>query len=113
MGYKMDKRHFVIEWLFVIIFTCFGNEAFGIDEVSDLNSAITKKKKNWRAAENWISKLDIEQRKALCGILSESGTKKVTSIDAYLNFNDDKLPAVFDWRDHNGNWITPVKKQKG
>jgi C1A family cysteine protease len=59
--------------------------------------------------ENWVNKLAPEERKYLCGTFLEpleSVLAKMISLP-----QSDNLPAVFDWRDNNGNWLTPVKNQ--
>jgi C1A family cysteine protease len=74
-----------------------------------LNQAIKAKGANWTATENLISRLSLEERKQLCGTLLDS--TDIPDSDLITPPSVKTLPAVFDWRDNNGNWITSVKDQ--
>ncbi len=82
---------------------------FASDEINLIRDAIQKSGAKWQAAENWVTKLSIQERRQMLG-----------QIPGHINYPDAKmikLPAVenipvqFDWRNNNGNWVTPVRNQ--
>jgi len=63
----------------------------------------------WIASENSVSRRTQEQRRRLCGArLDRPEHAKVALIEL-----DQMtiLPEALDWRNHNGNWLTPVRDQ--
>ena len=101
------QSHWLLLMLTMIFF--FQYVATASNELEQINRAITEKGANWIAAENWVTKLSPEERKRLCGSFLEPpdpSQEKLLSIPLIHN-----LPPVFDWRDNNGNWVTPVKNQ--
>jgi C1A family cysteine protease len=79
------------------------------DELAHIKQAIIEKSANWTAGESWVTRLSPEEQKQLCGgRLPEidPGKVKLLSLPKLTS-----APAVFDWRDNNGNWMTPVKDQ--
>jgi C1A family cysteine protease len=78
-------------------------------ELKNLKQAIIAKGANWTATENFISHMSLEEGKQLCGTLLESGD--IPDLELITLSADQTLPAVFDWRNNSGNWITPVKNQ--
>ena len=97
--------------LFILIIIVFfvKNVIASENEIKQINQAIAAKGANWTASENWVTKLPPEERRRLCGAILEPidpSQAKLLSIPLI-----DSLPPAFDWRDNNGNWITPPKKQ--
>jgi len=79
------------------------------DEMNQIKQSISKKGANWTAGENWVTMLSPEERRKLCGaILEPPEGLKGKMLTLPMN---ESLPAHLDWRDNNGNWITPVKHQ--
>ncbi len=74
-----------------------------------IQNAIQTKGARWTAGENWTTRLTPEARKMLCGTIRvspDSNRAKLLSLPPVSN-----LPANFDWRSNQGNWVTPVKNQ--
>jgi len=77
-------------------------------EIAAVQQAIAAEKLDWQAGETPLSALSREERlKRLGGRLGPapvglSGERISSSLS---------LPAVLDWRDHGGNWISSVKDQ--
>ncbi|MBN2103722.1 hypothetical protein JW835_06755, partial [bacterium] len=77
-------------------------------DIDQINRAIKNKGAKWTAGENWVTRLSKEERRALCGAVLEP---EDVSIAPQAHFEQVDLPEQFDWRDNNGNWVTPVKNQ--
>ena len=95
--------------LLTVIFS--QNTVFASDEIAQIQQAIEEKGAKWTAGENWVTQLPPEERKMLYGAIldpPDPSAAKLLSIPMI-----DSLPTHFDWRDNNGNWITPVKNQGG
>jgi hypothetical protein len=75
-------------------------------DVAALQRAIAASGAKWTAASNWVSKLSFAEQQALCGTAVEAPDPTVTAILVLPKAVD--LPAVFDWRDNGGNWVSPV-----
>lgn len=75
-----------------------------------LSDALRTTQAKWQAAENAITRLPDDQRKALLGLQVPLGYQLPATAGepAQANF----APAV-DWRNRNGNHVTPVKNQGG
>lgn len=79
------------------------------DELRQIKDKIKEKKAKWTAGETEISKLSPEER------------KKRVAKELKTTFPDAKeitppivsLAPTLDWRNNNGNFITPVKNQGG
>jgi len=78
-------------------------------DVAALQRAIAASGAKWTAASNWVSKLSFAEQQALCGTAVEAPDPTVTAILVLPKAVD--LPAVFDWRDNGGNWVSPVRNQ--
>ena len=80
------------------------------EDLLKIQQAIQAKGAKWTAGSNWVTKLSREEQKRLCGAIME----KPDPSDAKLLSlpQNNNLPAKFDWRDNNGNWVTPVTDQK-
>jgi C1A family cysteine protease len=91
----------------------FGLLVSGIDaQAGDLvaiQNAIQAKGAQWTAVENWITRLTPEERKLLCGTILEHPDPNQTTLLALPPVIN--LPPNFDWRNNQGNWVTPVKNQ--
>lgn len=97
----------ILSSLFVLTYL---NFAAAQDELAQIKRAITGKNAGWTAGENWVTKLPPEERKELYGALPE--TRRLAKADLISLPEIAGLPEKFDWRDHNGNWVTPVRNQK-
>jgi len=85
-------------------------KALNDKDLEEINKAIQTKGAKWIAGETSISRLTLEERKNLLGLLkreipSENLIKPPT-------LKPGELPDSFDWRDYNGyNWMTSIKNQ--
>jgi len=100
--------------LFIIFFS-FVNIS-SADELADIKSAIKAFNARWSAGETSISRLSPAERKMRTGLLlpvlapsAESSVKKTTAMTTMT----ETLPASLDWRNHAGNYVTPVRDQGG
>lgn len=79
-------------------------------DVPAIQQAIRNQGAAWKAAENSLTILSQGERAKRLGLIKEepgpSDEARVLSMPRF-----ESLPAVFDWRDYNGNWVTPVRDQ--
>ena len=81
-------------------------------DVDQLNKAIDKEGLNWKAGENWVTRLSPEERKNLVGPpINYNRLSKIAQDKMIQLPKTAELPEHFDWRKNNGNWVTPVKNQ--
>ena len=106
------KRFIFIGDVILLIFCIFSSvltPVFADETLDQIRKAIREKGAKWTAEENWVTQLSIEDRKRLCGTyLLPPDPSKAVLLDLTLVRD---LPSEFDWRDNNGNWVTPVKNQ--
>ncbi len=103
------RKSITILFFSLIMVAVFWNMVAASDELRQVQQAIEQKGASWTAGENWVTKLSLEERKKLCGaILEPPESLKGKILTLPMNEN---LPEFLDWRDNNGNWITPVKNQ--
>ncbi len=103
-------------WLvFLLILACLGAvtilsaDADGSSqEITSVQQAIAAEKLDWQADQTPLSLLSREERlKRLGGRLRDVPVRMPAE-----NFPAPRaLPAVLDWRNHGGNWISSVKDQ--
>ncbi len=108
MKRKMLQKS-VVGYLLLVSLFCFFNLTFASDKLEQLKQAIKEKGANWTAKENWMTNLPPEELQNYYGSILEQpelDQAKVLSLPQL-----DNLPSHFDWRDNNGNWVTPVKDQ--
>lgn len=83
----------------------------GVRRVAALQKAIAAEGLCWQAGETSMSRLSEEEQLRRLGtrpefmaeVEEEAAPGKIIALQA--------LPAVFDWRDHNGNWVTAIRDQ--
>jgi hypothetical protein len=93
---------------FILVSGFMGNYALA-GELEQIRQAIREKGASWTAEDNWITQISPAERKNLLGAILDPAESTLAPL---LNLPPaDSLPAAFDWRYHNGNWITPVKNQ--
>jgi C1A family cysteine protease len=79
------------------------------DSIEQLNKIIQQKHAKWTPQESWVTKLSKEERLQLCGAFTEP---PIDGEERFIELPMTKsLPASFDWRNNNGNWVTPVRSQ--
>ncbi|MBU4445282.1 T9SS type A sorting domain-containing protein [bacterium] len=104
-GFKRAKRLMLISAFGVML--C--NSLFASDWIDKINEENKKAGYEWKAAENWVTRLSPEERKELLGEILE------VPADAEARFIQlpqvESLPSHFDWRANEGNWVTPVRDQ--
>lgn len=93
--------------LCIILFTTTRSFSANIDHIK---AAIEVNGAEWTAQENLVSQLQPEELKNMLGAMPELDLEAPVdkSFDVPLT-----LPSKFDWRNHNGNYVTPVKNQGG
>jgi hypothetical protein len=79
----------------------------GIDE---LNAAIQEKGARWFARETPLSNLSPEEMLIWTG--AQEDTTLPGTAPAPPFYVPMSLPSSFDWTNHNGNYVTPVKNQR-
>jgi len=102
---KPQYRHICIIICFIMMAVPLLSANRDIDEI---RRAIQAKGAQWTAGENWVTRLTKEERRALCGAILEP---EDVSNAPQARFEQVDLPEKIDWRDNNGNWVTPVKNQ--
>ncbi len=96
--------------LFMILLTfLFLRVTFASITIDEVKRAIAEKGATWTAAENWVTRLSEDERRQLCGAILKPMDGTQAELLSLPPINS--LPAKFDWRDHQGNWVTPVKDQ--
>jgi hypothetical protein len=79
------------------------------DEIQAINRAIQAKGAKWTAGENKMTRIPLEELNFMRGAQPEMpDVSKMRKIQLPQIQN---LPSHFDWRDNNGNWVTPAKDQ--
>jgi len=77
--------------------------------VTQIQQAINEKNAAWQAEENHMTRLSVHERKQRLGariVPDDVEVSQLLSLPA-----TEELPEKFDWREHNGNWVTPVRDQ--
>ena len=94
---------------FIVIILILSQFVSAIDKLTEVQKVIEQKNARWTAGKSWVSELSIEEFRQLCGAqLIPSDADKFPLITLQ---SEDTLPAALDWRNNNGNWITPIKDQ--
>src|SRR5215813_3450367 len=91
------------------------------DKVKAIAAAIAKERLPWTAGPTNLSALPpAEQQKYLGMILTDADRARLIAESARLAAQEQQTlgaavgaPAAVDWRNHNGNFVTPVKNQGG
>jgi hypothetical protein len=77
-----------------------------------LRQKLIQSRAQWTAAETSLSHLSTEEFSRMLGFVPFSMDGAVRQPDlAAESTIVYALPAAFDWRNNNGNWVTPVKSQ--
>ena len=78
-------------------------------DLHEVQKAIQEQNAKWQAESNWLTDLsdtDLEN------LFHNKIDEFMTSSTHFLSIRkQSNLPAHFDWRDNEGNWLTPVKNQ--
>ncbi len=101
------KRIAVVVLIFIFIAPLFAETS--AEKRRDIEQAIRSKGASWQAADNWVTALSKEEFERLCG--APLSQKSPRSKDQFSIPLATDLPAAFDWRDNNGNWVTPPRDQ--
>ena len=105
---KLFSKIIFTSILFLLLFS-FTLLALEKDDISQIQQAIQAKGAKWTAGESWVTKLSREEQLKLLGHVFEPPAIEETRI---INLPQiENLPEKFDWRDNNGNWVTPVTNQ--
>jgi len=80
------------------------------DEISQVKAAIELKGAGWHAAETSMTRLSPEERKARLGLIKPAVF--LTGAEIPLPAPPPvTAPASLDWRNNNGNFVTPIRDQ--
>ena len=80
--------------------------AFSNQETDEINAAIKEKKAKWTAGETTITKLPEKDRQKRLGLIpSKSSEENYTALELM------SVPSSVDWRNYNGNFVTPIRDQ--
>src|SRR5882762_10014910 len=75
----------------------------------DLQRILQEKKITWVAKENPFALLTEEEKKNRLGLIDNVDPRGRRGMHEYLK--SGSFPDSIDWRNHNGNHVTPVKDQ--
>ncbi len=79
-------------------------------DVSQINQAIRETGAHWRASENELTALSASERASRLGLIMDK-PQPFADVPQITLPPVESLPDSFDWRNHNGNWVTPVRDQ--
>jgi C1A family cysteine protease len=96
-------------------------------ELKAIQEAIASSNAGWEAGITSVSELSDAEKRKLLGYTPEPGAPSLeeqeqagaAALTEYLAFSAAKsadsfgAPAALDWRNHGGNFVTPVKNQGG
>jgi C1A family cysteine protease len=75
------------------------------EQISQIQAAIKQKGAKWVAGETSVTSMPKEQWGSLVGLdLDTAGAPAIT-------VENVEIPAAIDWRNNNGNFVTPVRNQ--
>ncbi len=77
--------------------------------IAALQKAIAAEGLCWQAGETSMSRLSGEERRRRLGALIEPTEELAAEPEPALEVG--ALPATLDWRNRNGNWVTPIRDQ--
>lgn len=89
------------------------------DLVFAVSAAVESEGLPWTAGETSLTALPAEERNNYLGLLVTEAERQRLSADRArfaaeeISFGAVGAPAAIDWRNNNGNWVTPVKNQGG
>ncbi|MBL7094102.1 T9SS type A sorting domain-containing protein [candidate division KSB1 bacterium] len=107
----MEKKNSFLIYLLVTVFLLVSVQLFSSEQedLIKIQQAIQAKGAKWTAGSNWVTKLSREEQKRLCGAIMEKPDPSEAKLLTLPQI--ENLPAKLDWRDNNGNWVTPVTNQ--
>ncbi|HDP68306.1 MAG TPA: T9SS type A sorting domain-containing protein [Candidatus Marinimicrobia bacterium] len=78
-------------------------------DLESIQAAIRQSDARWTAGENWVTQLTSEERRMMLG---HSMEKPPFAEMLYIDLSRPKsFPVSIDWRNNDGNWVTPVRNQ--
>jgi len=111
----MAKKKFLMisMVMFCFIMVCFfwmQSLAYG-QGLDEIRAEIQKKGARWHAEDNPLSRLPFAEQKKRLGLLRPG----LTGLEPSLNLDGEaplfEAPASLDWRNHGGNFVTPIRNQ--
>ena len=108
---------FMIAILVALAFAVIPGQKGKRPTVAQINATIKAKGAGWVAKENKFSHWTTEELKSILGVLPLEEASTESKASGKPSGKPEKkppkpqLPKSFDWRDYNGNWVTPVKDQ--
>ena len=76
------------------------------DQIRQIQDAIKQKGAKWVAGETAVTRMPKEQWGSLVGLNLKAMVGAPT-----LPVDKSKIPSAIDWRNNNGNFVTPVRNQ--
>lgn len=83
-------------------------ESSAAREIVALKKAIAAEGLSWEAGETSMTRLSEEEKLQRLGLLLDPVPEMEAEADLPVL---EALPATLDWRDHGGNWVTPIRDQ--
>ncbi|MDZ7316398.1 MAG: T9SS type A sorting domain-containing protein [candidate division KSB1 bacterium] len=84
---------------------------YGENRIEAVQQAIRDAGAAWYTGRSWVASLSAHEFAELCGTLSEPPADAASRLIRLKPISS--LPSRFDWRNNNGNWVTPVRNQGG
>jgi len=81
-----------------------------IMDANQLNKILQDQHAGWVAKDNALNQAGVNAAKAMMGAQTVKKGIRFHSISASIS-RATHLPAVLDWRDNNGAWVTPILDQ--
>lgn len=79
------------------------------ERINTINKIISTKNLSWTAGKTSVSELSLDEKKALVSKYSPQLNKR----QKQFTVSSFSYPNSLDWRNNNGNWVTPIKNQGG
>jgi hypothetical protein len=77
-------------------------------DLTAVRTAILERGARWQAADNALFRLSVKDKQAMLTPTTPSPSPADTLFEPDL---DRSLPVSLDWRNHGGNFVTPVRNQ--
>jgi len=107
LGFKRYLGHGV-KWIAIAI-SLFSAVVSYANSVDEINAAIQAKGVRWFAKETPLSHVPSEEMRKWTGAQEDTALGGMAPDPAF--YIPMSLPFSFDWANHNGNYVTPVKNQ--
>lgn len=109
---RITGLHKIAAFLIIMLSLVLWVEPASAMKLEVLRQKLAENRAGWKAAETSLSNLSTEQFRQMLGFapLVREETIQQLSIEPESQVIYE-LPAAFDWRNNNGDWVTAVKTQ--